>query len=192
MIWFTSDTHFNHANIIKYSERPFENINEMTEVMITNWNSRVMPGDVVYHLGDFGLSYGRRHAATIDSLLARLVGNKFLIRGNHDREEVYKNTQWTKVEHYHELTVKTKDNNAQKIVLAHYAHRVWNKMHYGSWMLHGHSHGSLDDIGGKTVDVGVDCWNYAPVSLDELTIFMRDRPVITRDHHKPETDNDNN
>ena len=54
MIWFTSDLHFNHLNILKYEpkSRPFENVAEMNEALIKNWNDRVKPEDTVFVLGD--------------------------------------------------------------------------------------------------------------------------------------------
>lgn len=54
-VWFTSDTHFGHANIVKYSGRPFEDVYEMNAALVRNWNETVKPGDLVYHLGDFAL-----------------------------------------------------------------------------------------------------------------------------------------
>src|SRR4051812_42588376 len=79
--WFTSDTHYHHKNIIKYSNRPFANVQEMNEAIINNFNSVVKPGDLVYHLGDFGF-------CTIDQadqILSRLNGRKYFIWGNHDK-----------------------------------------------------------------------------------------------------------
>ena len=61
--------------------------------------------------------------------------------------------------------------------------RVWNQSHRGAWQLHGHSHGSLTDHGGKQTDVGVDCWDYAPVSFDTLRKLMATREHEPVDHH---------
>ena len=80
MRYFIADTHFNHENIIKYCNRPFENVKEMNEYIITKWNSVVTKNDIVYHLGDVG--FGTREE--LKNLVSRLNGTKILIRGNHD------------------------------------------------------------------------------------------------------------
>lgn len=82
--WFTSDTHFYHTNIIKYCDRPFSDVNEMNEKIIRNWNERVMPNDLVFHLGDFGLFKRDKRP---ESVLNRLNGRIYLIRGNHDHTD---------------------------------------------------------------------------------------------------------
>jgi len=184
-IWFTADTHFNHENVIKYSCRPFADLQEMTERLIENWNCVIHPGDTVYHLGDFALSYGKKHADLIDDLLRRLHGQKWLITGNHDQDEVTKNPRWVAVRDYHKIKVDAGQGiPKQPIVLSHYAFRVWDQCHYGSWMLHGHSHGNLIDVGGKIMDVGVDCNDYRPISLGEVAEFMYPREIISVDHHR--------
>ena len=79
-IWFTSDTHFGHSNILEYEKeaRPFESVETMNETLIERWNSVVHPHDTVYHLGDF--CFGKHNL----SIAARLHGKKRLILGNHD------------------------------------------------------------------------------------------------------------
>ncbi len=85
--WFTADTHFGHANIIKYCNRPFGSSVEMNETMISNWNKVVQPGDIVYHLGDF--CFGRK-GYEFDIYFNRLNGLIVFIKGNHDK------TTWKK------------------------------------------------------------------------------------------------
>lgn len=80
-IWFTSDTHFGHKNIIRYANRPFDDVTHMNEMLVHNWNSVVHPDDTVYHLGDVALGPIRESLAYI----RRLNGRKVLITGNHDR-----------------------------------------------------------------------------------------------------------
>jgi len=80
MIFFTSDTHFNHANILRYCPRPWSTVEEMNEGLIQNWNSVVGQEDTVYHLGDFAM--GDR--SKVPEILSRLNGRIILVRGNHD------------------------------------------------------------------------------------------------------------
>ncbi len=80
MIYFIADTHFNHANIIKYCNRPFNDTYEMNEYIVKKWNSVVEDDDIVYHLGDVGFGSLRE----VKSLVERLNGTKILLRGNND------------------------------------------------------------------------------------------------------------
>ena len=80
MIYFIADTHFNHTNIIKYCNRPFNNTHEMNEYIIQKWNSVVKKDDTVYHLGDVGFG----SLQEVKNLVERLNGTKILLRGNHD------------------------------------------------------------------------------------------------------------
>lgn len=171
-IWFTSDTHFGHKNILKHAKRPFATIDEMDEALIANWNARVQPSDDVYHLGDVALcSRGK-----LRDILERLHGNIHLIRGNHEEtaDTLPENFVWTK--DYHELEVDDADGFKGKrtIILMHYAMRVWNASHYGTWHLYGHSHGELpDDPGSLSFDIGVDCHGFAPVSYEQVKLIMQ-------------------
>ena len=176
MIWFTSDTHFGHANIIKYDARPFTSIEEHDEALARNWNACVGKADVIYHLGDFAW---HRQVTDVDMLLARLHGTKILIFGNHDEKTVYKSRHWAKVTPYHELTV-----SGQKICLFHYRMVVWNRSHHGSWALHGHSHGTLPiNLKAKTFDVGTMCWGYRPISYEQVAEEMAKHTFEPVDAH---------
>jgi len=81
-IWFVADTHFCHANIIRYCNRPFKDANEMDEALIANWNKTVGKDDIVWHLGDF--AFGAKDNVT--RILPRLNGKINLVLGNHDHQ----------------------------------------------------------------------------------------------------------
>jgi len=176
MKWFTSDTHFKHINILRHDGRPFSSIEEHDEALINNWNAVVLPGDVVYHLGDFGWM---RTTQETNLYLARLHGVKFLIRGNHDHAPIRKASGWTKVVPYLEIAER-----GQKIVLFHYRMVVWNASHHGSWALHGHSHGSLPvNYRAKTMDVGTMLHGFRPISFDEVAEEMQKHVWVPVDAH---------
>lgn len=182
-IFFISDTHFGHANVIKYSQRPYSSVEEMNEAMISNWNAIVKPNDIVWHLGDFSFSNLQETIKVID----RLNGKINLVLGNHDKM-IVKNAgsllnskKFSSIQHYAELK-----HDRQFIVMFHYGMRVWNKSHYGSIHLFGHSHNSLPPH-GKSVDVGIDSKEitseYRPVSIDEIFQYMNRREITIVDHH---------
>ena len=182
-IHFTSDTHWGHANIIKYSSRPYADVEEMNEALIKNWNEVVKPTDTVWHLGDFAFMQFHK----FKSVLWRLNGDIHFVRGNHDKMidqnkvEILRQGKIKTIQDYAELKV-----GGKFIVLFHYGQRVWNKSHHGSIHLYGHSHGSLPPH-GLSVDVGVDCQEitheYRPVSLAEVIKYMDGRKSAVVDHH---------
>lgn len=176
--YFTADTHFGHGNIIKYCNRPFANAYEMDDALVKNWNAVVGPEDTVYHLGDF--SFGPP-----ESYLPRLNGHIHFVFGNHDKamRHTRQTTRWNhKVTWLPDLAEVTVEG--QKIVLCHYAMRVWNKSHHGTWHLYGHSHGSLpDDPNACSIDVGVDVHGYRPIAFDEVSIYMAKKDWKPIDHH---------
>lgn len=165
-IWFTSDTHFGHSNIIKYCNRPFSSSDEMNERLIENWNASIKPGDSVYHLGDFSFM----DFDSTKKFAVRLNGNKFLVKGNHDNMRNVLNLgafQWVK--DYFELR-----DGKRFIVLSHFPFLTWNKSHHGSWHLHGHTHGTLKKEDGICrYDVGVDCHEFSPISIDKIIDVMK-------------------
>lgn len=169
MIYFTSDTHFSHKNILKLGKgRPFQTIQEHNEALIENWNSKVKETDIIYHLGDFCWN---QNSEQIRSLMKKLKGIKYLIYGNHDR--LVPNRQsgcWMEIVPYKELFIDNK-----QLVLFHYPICDWHGAFRKSIHLHGHIHDTFDykvfDFPHKNkriFNVGVDVNNFTPISLDEI------------------------
>ena len=192
--WLCADCHFGHQNIIKYCNRPFADAEEMDRCLVANWNACVQPGDTVYFLGDFCFGGADMFARLLEGLNG-VVG---FIKGNHDKGL----SQF--VRHFHQPGAnrpadrkilfyekyKTATIEGQTVFLAHFAHRVWDRSHHGSLHAYGHSHGTLPDDWGKSMDVGVDATarrlaaggpllkeNYRPVSAQEFLSIMAARPV---------------
>ena len=170
-IYFTSDTHFGHDNVIRYCDRPYKTLSEMDEALVENWNQALRPDDTIYHLGDFTL--GKREQA--EAYFARLNGRIKVVPGGHDKRWLAKGEYHSKSNYPVEIlpplvTIKltlSGISTPQIFVLSHYAMRVWDRSHYGSWHLYGHSHCNLPPLPGS-LDVGIDCWGYFPVFLREV------------------------
>lgn len=177
MIYFTADTHFFHEPMV--ARRGLRNKEHMNAVLINAWNSRVTNEDVIYFLGDF--SFGK--ATQTVTIWPELRGQIKFVRGNHDTKlKLPSYVQELKL--IHELH-KSKATEGVDAVLCHYALMTWNKMHYDSYMLHGHSHGGLtDEPTRKRMDIGVDTRpDLAPWSLDEVHARLAHRVFVPYDHH---------
>lgn len=186
-IFFTSDTHFSHSNVIKYCNRPWQTVDEMDAGLIANWNATVGPDDHVYHLGD--LAFKRNRSLT--ELVNKLNGTIYLVEGNHDKNfSAHLKARFAWIKPYYELRVPFENSSAdapsfdQVIVLCHYPIESWNLRHHGSWHLHGHCHGSMPSpIHQARLDVGVDVHNWKPVSLEEIQLHMVTKRFKPVDHH---------
>lgn len=176
--FFTSDTHFGHANIIAYCKRPFASVEEMNDTMIERWNVVVGPGDTVYHLGDFAMG----PKALWRSYRERLNGRVVFVMGNHDapftrfRTECLLDDDLSCDEYIYTAA------DGKKIHLAHIPMRgdpdrgfvrPMKLAQTGecSIFLCGHVHSEWKvDVGDGwvCVNVGVDQWNFTPRTLDEI------------------------
>jgi calcineurin-like phosphoesterase family protein len=156
MIYFTADQHFGHKNIIKYCNRPFYNTKEMDENLIKKWNSVVKEIDTVFVLGDFCLGDPSKY-------LEKLKGELHLVIGNHDIKKSKQNSRWVSINKVLEL----RTSQLGLIVLTHVPIDSWEGKQNSSVHLHGHSHGKAFKINNR-IDVGVDCWDFKPVSLTDL------------------------
>jgi calcineurin-like phosphoesterase family protein len=166
--YFTSDLHFGHANVIKYSNRPFASVQAMDEALIANWNSVVTQHDEVWLLGDVFF----HQVDTAKRILRRLNGSIHLVYGNHDKvimKDPELQGMFASVTHGIKEIDRVVDGEKHRLVLCHYPLLSWNRAHHGSLMLFGHAHGSIPfDNTYRRQDVGVDVWGYTPVSLRTL------------------------
>lgn len=185
-IFFTSDTHFGHNNILKYCNRPFESIAEMDETIITNWNMVVGKNDIVFHLGDFGFCGSQR----LKEILEQLNGHIYLITGNHDRKMLKDGSMKMFENVANEMYVIIDE---QRIYLNHKPYLCFDGT-YGrrdgkwTWQLFGHVHsGPNSDTGldharlrmlfPTQYDVGVDNNNFMPISFDEVKQIITDQQL---------------
>lgn len=168
MIYFTSDNHFYHKNIIKYENRPFADVDNMNQQMIKNWNQTVNPNDSVYILGDFAFTSGYN----ANHLLAQLNGKKHLIKGNHDsflKDNEFDRTKFEWIKDYYCLK-----HDGMKFILFHFPIAVWDCKHHGSIHLYGHIHSNKSDNHpltydlGKAYNVGVDVNDFKPISIVDI------------------------
>ena len=163
-IFFTADSHFYHENIIEHCKRPFSSVKEMNETIITNWNKVITKNNIVYHLGDFSWRHSRKY---IEYLLSRLNYKELhLIRGNHD--DIPK-LSWgfTSINELLNLKLKYK-NEKVYLTLCHYPMEAWRYQRIGGIHLHGHSHGNKRFPILNRLDVGLDCCNFFPLSMEEV------------------------
>lgn len=161
-IWVTSDTHFSHANIIKYCNRPFKDVIEMDNKLVEFWNEIVSPKDTVYHLGD--VIFSKNH-----DILKKLNGNINFLFGNHDKDPTWKGQDYFELKYKGEL-----------FIFFHYPLLTWNKARYGSIHCHGHCHGTINhlNVNLKRFDVGVDVYGYKPVLIDQIIDEAKMKPKI--------------
>ena len=161
MIYFSSDFHFGHKMIIQYSERPFKNVSKMNHSLVTNWNRMVKKDDIGYILGDLTL---RRHADhNLMEIVGSMNGRKRLIIGNHDKIKwfEYLDLGFESVHTSYELVYE-----GHKIFMCHDpAMREAVPKDY--IVACGHVH-RFFKVFKNCVNVGVDVWNYEPLSIDTL------------------------
>ena len=192
MKWFTSDTHFGHANIIRFCDRPFKDVPHMNEALIANWNSVVHEDDTVYHLGDVALGPW----VEWDSILTRLNGYKILVVGNHERifkgepqkvQDKFKDEYPKWFNEIHDHIPGFVLSNGTVVNLSHFPYEAdhMDKARHmehrlpddGIPLIHGHTH--LDQIMSKStagtiqVHVGMDAHNYTPVSEQQVIDYVR-------------------
>lgn len=186
VIRYISDLHFDHANVIKFDNRPFETIEEMNAELIRRWNETVAKDDITYIIGDFCWYTADRW----EELLKQLNGNKVIIRGNHDLKQPPAKIKRLVQDYtdYKEIT-----DNYRHVILCHYPIPFY-KGSYAPWtfMLCGHVHNTrendfLQSLRKELISTCTakghnrgnifNCWcgfyDYRPVTLDELIEYWK-------------------
>lgn len=180
-IFFTSDLHFGHENVIRFDNRPFKSVEEMNKELVRRWNEKVGKGDLVYVLGDL---IWKAHNDESVSLIKSLNGQIVLIKGNHDRflHNAKAKNALAGVKDYDDISVTLENGEQKRCILSHYFIPMYNGHRHGAIHLHGHSHTTeeaklelkiakeLNEQGIKNEIHNVGCmyWDYAPVTLDEI------------------------
>lgn len=170
MIWFTSDLHFNHLNILKYeaASRPFADITEMNEALIANWNSVVKENDTIYVLGDFFMG----QPDSVQSILNRLNGRIILVRGNHDGRAKLDIYRANGIE-IHDITYLS--YKGRFFILCHFPIaspefiEMVRRDNAETVVLYGHLHGNAPTgYHEGTYHIGADTNNLTPISIEQI------------------------
>ena len=177
-VWFTSDTHFNHAKILDFCNRPFADITEHDEALIKNWNDRVGIDDTVFHLGDFCFGNPQK----VEEVRNRLNGNIILIRGNHDDKNLQRSLWGLFDEVLYQARVQIDGravylNHFPFLCFAHgdpclykdaYAYGLFGHVHSGPLANKDPEGGRLKYLYPTQYDVVVDNNNFSPISWKEV------------------------
>lgn len=183
-IWFSSDFHMGHRNIITYCSRPFRDVGHMNEELISRHNAVVKPEDLVIDVGDFSMSH-----KGVEGWRRRLHGRRKLIYGNHDRchhmhsaheKWVAQYVAWGFEEVLPNLGMTIADRDVRiehmpynEDVERHKKYDQYRPKDDGRFLIHGHIHAKpTQRIRGRMIDVGVDANGYAPVHIDQLAQWI--------------------
>jgi len=184
-IWFTSDTHWFHTNILKLCDRPFTTIEEHNEQLIQNHNSVVHTNDWVFNLGDIIMGNKQEN---IPKILPRLNGTLTMCRGNHDSNWRRPDKDYLYMDHgvkacHNSIQLDLSDYGlSSALTLSHLPPKVpgmvlsrYDEKFYkhclqdnNTIFLYGHTHSKEKVSAHRAINVGVDAWNYYPVSLDNI------------------------
>lgn len=184
--WLSSDLHFGHKNIVKYTNRGVDTTAEDHDRwLIDLWNSQLHPSDTLIHLGDF--SFHKDVNKTLE-IIDQLNGNLVMIKGNHDQSKdffgpIARHKKVIRAVHYDEIKIK-----GNHTCLFHFGLAIWHRQHHGAWHLHGHSHGSYTPEHGKILDVGLDnAYNvlgqHRFFTEDDIKTYMGKRSIYVADQH---------
>ena len=191
LIYYTADLHLGHVNVIRHCDRPFVSVEEMDEVLIRNWNSRVHKNDTVYIVGNLFF----RNRCPCESYLDELKGRKHLVIGNHDSSWM-KKTNWPGYFESVNGLITMKDNG-RLVTMCHYPMMTWPDSRHDSYMVFGHIHNStaagfwpLIRANPRMLNAGVDINGFVPVTLEEMIQsnerFKEAHPTASGNEEEPE------
>jgi len=179
-IFFTSDLHLGHTNVIEYCNRPFESIIDMDTTIIQNWNNIITKDDLVFIIGDFCFHCNKQGWK---NYLDQLNGFIWLIKGNHDRNipDDYEHFRWIEGFLNTRMIDSEFDGGEQRLTMCHYPMWSWYHSHKESWQLFGHIHSGPNIVKSKEIfnslrpsqyDVGVDNNDFTPVHWDQIKVIL--------------------
>lgn len=190
-VFFISDFHLFHKNVVKFDNRPFVDKNGepdmlgMNKTIIKNWNDTVKQNDIVFYLGD--LVFGRKEWA--NQVIHALNGEIHYIMGNHDMYDDIKSLgRFKTISDYIDLNILGDVQSPNlHFCLMHYPVYSWNRAHHGSYMIHGHCHMSLSEKefhqDKRIYDVGCNGWNYTPVGYCKIVELGKNINYKNNNHH---------
>lgn len=165
MIYYVSDLHLGHTNVINMCDRPYSDVEQMNEDLINKWNNRVKKNDTVYFLGDFSMKLSNEKAL---EYLKRLNGIKYFIKGNHDKNSFLEEAKRQNLIKDYSDSYKEINDNDRFVILCHYPLVTWNGMYRNSFHIYGHVHQNIVEHIPRRYCACVEITNYEPKTLDEL------------------------
>jgi calcineurin-like phosphoesterase family protein len=169
-LFFTSDLHFGHKNILKYNRGEFDSVEDMEDALISRINDTASKNDILYILGDVSFYSGNQKANAL-YLLARLNPKLRLVMGNHDKglKSFYAESGLFETVNDGSEEFSIKHNGKKEYLhLSHFPMMHWSRQGYGSVHLYGHLHGHDSGPKGRCMDIGADTNNLYPYHLDDI------------------------
>ena len=192
--WITSDLHFHHSNIIKYSPESrghFTSVEEMNEAIVENINSKVREDDILIIAGD--VCFAKPEVGV--EFLKRINGFKKIVWGNHDKKlrdsSVFQQSRGMMGVVWEGDYLEFKHNFEGKhypVVVSHFPFLTWDRAHHGAINLHGHGHATFENRNTqgpnvRQLDIGVDSNYLFPYDMDDICSEMSRREILKHGHH---------
>ena len=181
-VWFMSDLHYDHENILKFNNgRPFKDITEMNEYILQTLKDTLEPEDILFDLGDL---FWKTEQSEMEALCNLLPKQTYKIIGNHDKERLY--YPGGILQRYFKLTADLLDINLRlgdeeiQLTLSHYPILEWNHKYHGSLNIHGHCHGNIDSLNTSSkIDLRMDIGFDSAVAKKEGSFLIPLETIIT-------------